>query len=224
MVRQSLFAIVIGVFALGTPMGARAAIVKNISTGIDPTTGLQLANNASDPDWVVATGGDGAGYVGQATIARSTPLPAVYQLDSASTASRWIAINSGIGLEGFTVPGTHYNFQTTVDLTGFDPSTANIPSGRFAVDDGIIDIRINGTAVSIPGGSAQGLDKFYNLPANLGSGLFIAGVNTITFELLNNPSSPQALRLEGSVVATPEPASLLLIPALGLFLARTRRA
>ena len=217
---------VIGLVLLVQLVGslARAAVVKNISTGIDPSTGLQLANNAADPDWVVAAGGDGGGYVGQATIARSSPLPAVYQSDSASTASRWIAINSGFGLEGFSVPGTHYNFQTTVDLTGYDPATASIPSGRFAVDDGIIDVRINGTAVSIPGGSAQGLDKFYNLPANLGAGLFTPGVNTITFELLNLSSSPQALRLEASVVATPEPAALLFLPALAVFLTRSRRA
>src|SRR6185312_13341720 len=32
------------------------------------------------------------------------------------TGSRWVAINSGQGLEGISLPGTSYNFQTTVDL------------------------------------------------------------------------------------------------------------
>ena len=124
-----------------------------MSAGLEP--------HASDPDWVVAPGGDGAPYVGQNTIARSTPLPSVYLPDNASAASRWIVINSGFGIEGFSLGGSHYNFQTNVDLTGFSPSTVSIPNGRFAVDDGIVDVKINGTTLNFPNGFAQGLDGEY---------------------------------------------------------------
>jgi hypothetical protein len=204
---------------------ANAAVVKNISTGINPVTGQQLANNAPDPDWTIAPGGDDATYNGQATIARSTPIPNVYQVDGASTASRWVVINSGAGLENFTVPGTRYNFKTTVDLTGFVPSTANIPAGHFAVDDSIIDIKINNSTVfTFPQNYPQNLDKFYNLPANFGQGFFTAGLNTIVFELNNLPSSPTALRLEANVEAaqTPEPSAMILFATFGTIALITR--
>jgi hypothetical protein len=188
------------------PACARAAVVIDLSTGIDSTTETQLTNNAPDPRYAVVAGGTG-GFVGQTLIARSSPLPNLYLADGASTKSRWIAPNSGQGLEGISVNAGTFNVQTTVDLTGFLPNTAVIPTARFAIDDDLLGIQVNGTPIFTPGnGFQRGLDKFYGLPANMGAGTFHAGLNTITFNLQNNvPGTPLAFRLEATVTATPVP-------------------
>lgn len=219
----SLAAVVVGLS--WSAAWAGEVVVANVSTGIDRRTGLQLPNNAPDPDWVVGPGADGGAYVGQTLVARSDPLPQVYMVDAASSSSRWVVINSGQGLEGFTVPGAGYNFQTTVDLTGFDPSTAVLRPAHFAVDDALAGIQINGIAAfTSPQNFPQGLDRFYDsLPAELGAGDFHIGVNTITFDLINIPSSPQALRFEGAVTAVPEPGGWLLFFPAAAILSRLRR-
>lgn len=209
---------------------ARANIVQNISTGIDRTTGLQLPNNASDPNWSVGPGAQAGTYTGVHLIARSSPLPPPYIPDSASTASRWVAINSGQPDEGISMPQGFFSFQTTVDLTGFDPATASIPGGRFGADDEITVIRINGTIIQLPIGVLKGgFDQFYALPTNMGTGLFTSGVNTISFDMLNaDAGTPMALRLEASVTATPTPepafASFAAIIASLTLLSRRRTA
>lgn len=223
---RSMAMIVVLLAASAAP--AADVVVAGVSTGIDRATGLQLPNNAPDPDWTVAPGADGGSYVGQTLIARSDPLPRVYMPDAASTHSRWVVINSGAGLEGFSVPGAGYNFRTTVDLGGFDASTAVLRPAHFAVDDLLASVNINGIAAfTSPSNFQQGLDRFYDsLPPVLGAGDFHAGLNTITFDLVNIPGSPQALRFEGTVTVAqvPEPtgAWLLLTGAWG-FLASRRR-
>jgi hypothetical protein len=202
---------------------ARATVVKNISTGIDDSTGLQLVNNAPDTDYTIATGS--SSNVGATPIARSTPLPAPYLTDASSTASRWIAINSGSGLEGISVAAGDYFFQTTVNLTGFLASTAIIPSLRYASDDELVSLAINGTPVfSQPQRGTDGeFFGFNQLSANLGAGLFQDGSNTISFEVYNVVGDT-ALRVEGSVTASvPEPASLLMALPLSFLLAMRRK-
>ena len=214
------------VLAVAAPLGAQT-VVKNISSGVDAATGLKLPNNAQDVDYVVAPGGDG-GYVGETLIARSTPLPSSYLPDDASAGSRWVAINTGQGLEGISVPvvGSFY-FQTTVDLTGFDPSTASISGGRFAVDDGLTAILVNGETAYTPP-VINPTDHFEEVPDGVGAGWFQAGLNTITFQLVNTASfTPVAFRFEGNVTATPipEPGALAAagVAVAGGLLARRRR-
>jgi hypothetical protein len=183
-------------------VGADAAVVANISTGIDRATGLKLPNNATDPNYVIGPGGT-AGFVGVHPIARSTPLPGPFITDASSTASRWITVLTNNGAEGMTGPAGTYNFQTTVDITGFDPSTARLLTVRFASDNKLINVYVNGTVVAspIPDGAHNGLEEFHTLPTPLGAGLFTPGVNTITFQVIND-EGPQAFRYEGSVTAT----------------------
>jgi len=129
-------------------------------------------------------------------------------------------------MEGISLPGTSYNFQTTVDLTGFNPATASIPTGQFAVDDAINDIWINGKVINLPSGLAMGLDRLYTLPTNLAAGLFTSGVNTITFDLINAvPGTPVAFRMEASVTASvPEPTGLLLVAGFAAMFSRRSRS
>jgi hypothetical protein len=201
-------------------------LVSNISTGIDPVTGQQLANNASDSRWII---GPGDGYAtGQTPIARSDPLPSIYIPDSNSTSSRWIAVYTGNGQEGLSVAVTGiFYYQTSIDLTGYSPSTALI-TGRLAADDAVVSVQVNGVTVYTPPGGYFGTEGSWTaLPASLGLGSFSSGVNTITFDVYNSaPYTPEAFRLEAGVYATPvpEPASvgLVLAPAALLLLHRRR--
>jgi hypothetical protein len=227
--RNCRVAVSVAVLFLGTTF-ARADVVKNISTGSDQVAGTKVANNAPDTDWLIAAGSAG-GFSGQTSIARSAPLPSPYLPDGASAASRWIAINSNQGLEGISVPAGVYLFQTTVDLTGYDPATAVIgPSSRFAIDDGLQGIRVNGSTVyTLPDGRVQTrFDQFETvLPANVGAGAFQPGVNTVTFVLENALSgTPVAFRFEGSVSATPVPEPIglgLLLGGASALIRRRRR-
>jgi hypothetical protein len=178
-----------------------SSVVANISTGIDRATGLKLPNNATDPNYVMAAGSTLG--IGMHPIARSAPLPAPYITDASSTASRWISVLTNNGAEGLDGPAGYYNYQTTVNLTGFDPSTAVLSSIRFASDNKLINVYVNGTIVAspIPDGSHNGLEAFHTLPTRLGAGLFTAGINTITFKVINDELT-EAFRYEGSVIAT----------------------
>ena len=219
--------------ALVAPV-ARAAVVKNISTGINPATGQKVPNAQATTAYVIAPGGTG-GQVGQRIVAWSSEIPpygypGTYAPDEASAASRWISIfppgapNPIVGL------GT-FHYQTTVDLTGFDPATAVIASPRMAVDDAFRGVRVNGVTVFTPPppGYYSNMDHLIDLPAGLGAGAFRAGVNTVTLVVENvADQSPASIRFEGTVTATPIPepagaAVLALTAGLGLALRRRGR-
>jgi hypothetical protein len=202
-----------------------AAVVKNISTGISNTTGQQLPDFASDPDYVL-TASTSPQFIGQSTIVRSNDLPPTYVPDSASTASRWIGIHSGQGAQQTNLNEGNHTLRTTVDLTGFEASTA-VLNGRYTSDDIVISLRINGTAVITRSKEEFGDQlAFIDFAPNLGAGLFRPGLNTIDFEIYNL-HSPMMLRVEASVTAAvPEPAagSVAGVVAALALLRRGRRA
>lgn len=200
---------------LGSASGARAELIRDISTGYDNLTGTVLPNGTADTDYVIGPGGTG-GRVGETPLVRTAPIPNTWLADGASSASRWLVL-SGTGLEGITVsPGTYF-FDTVVDLTGFDPATAQINGLRYAADNKLVAVRVNGTAVfSQSLGFAEEFQSFRDL-GDLSSGLFQSGLNLIRFEVFNDLSgnSPLGLRVEGTieglaVAATPEPPTLWL--------------
>jgi hypothetical protein len=228
------FVVICLVGALSTMLSARApaAVVKNISTGINPATGAKVPNAATQSTYAIAPGGTG-GQVGGRVVAWSAPIPpygypSTYVPDEASARSRWISIyppgapNPQVGLGTFL-------YQTTVDLTGFDPATALISGARFAVDDAFWGVRVNGATVFTPPppGYYTNMDSFADLPANLGAGAFRPGVNTITFVVENvADQSPASLRFEGTVTAVPVPEPAVgggLVVASAAALRRRRR-
>jgi hypothetical protein len=229
MMTRRIFALGV-LFTLAGVAGAAPVTVKNLSTGIVDATGQKIANNVSDTDYVFASGGTG-GLAGTVPVARQTPLAAGWLADGGSSASRWIAVNSGTGAEGMSVATGTFLFQTVVDLTGYDPTTAFLNSVRYAADNRLTAVRVNGVTVfsqaPTPG---EEFGSFISLPATLGLGQFVAGGNTITFEVTNTPppphlsSTPMGLRLEGSLsAAVPEPAACVSL-ATGLLLVVRRRA
>jgi len=206
---------------------ADAAVVKSISTGIDDATNVQIANNSPDPDFVVGLGS--SAHVGSIPIARSSPLPPSYFGDAVSSSSRWLAINTGVGEEGLNVIQGTYFFQTEVNLSGFDASSAQIVDLRYGGDDKMNEITINGVSVwTRPIAFGGDFFEWHNV-GSIGLGSFVPGVNVIRFNVSNEPEPPtaMALRVEGRVEAVvPEPGAgvLLAVALCGAKILQRKRA
>jgi hypothetical protein len=201
----------------------RADVVTNLSTGFDNPTGTLLPNGSTDARYVIGPGGTG-GFIGVIPEVRTQPIPGTWLPDAASSGSRWLVLNSGIGLEGITVPPGTYFFDTAVTLAGFDAVTAHLTGLRYAADNELIAVIINGSTVfSQPIMFAEEFTSFHDI-GDVGLGLFHDGLNTLRFEVYNLEGglSPMGLRMEGRVEASssavPEPSALALIAlgALGL--------
>lgn len=175
----------------------RQLTVKNISTGWNDALGARLPYGVPDLDYVIAPGGTG-GLSGSPPNVMWGEEPFSWVHDRTSRNSRWLTIVKEPPQDVFVPPGTYF-FETQVDLTGYDPTTAALAGFRFAVDNSLESIEINGQSVAAPGG---GLGQFQSL-GTLGQGAFIAGMNTIRFVVRNDPSgnNPLGLRVEGRVEA-----------------------
>jgi hypothetical protein len=198
---------------------ANAAIINLFNTGVN-AVGAPLTDNAIDPHYAIT-------YINGATTASAYVATAAggYPIGpwlGDNTTSAWItpAIDTNGGTNWV------YRYTTTFDLTGLNPLTAVI-SGRWAGDDGggASNIFLNGVATGQP---VAGFTSWTNFTLNSG---FIAGVNTLSFQVQNSGGGPTGVRVEMSGTATanavPDGGSVLLL--LGLLLVagsiapRTRR-
>ncbi len=159
------------------------------NTGVD-AAGKPLADNAVDSHYRLTFGGSTA-YV--ATEAGGFPIPPWLGSNSMSAwitpAPDTLGLSDGLGTY-------NYRYETTFDLTGFFAASARI-AGRWATDNGGVDILINGVSTGQPNSN-----QFANwTPFQITSGL-IAGTNRLTF-IVNNGgpgsspgSDPTGLRVE----------------------------
>ena len=136
-----------------------------------------------------------------------------------TAASEWVGPDAG---DGSSLTGGIYGltYRTTVNLSGFDPTSAVI-TGRWATDNNGLDILLNGTSKGLTSNTYSAYSNF-----TLNSG-FVAGLNTIDFSW-SNAGGPGGLRVEflraDANLATgqvPEPTSIALmlsgIAALAFF-------
>lgn len=184
-----------GLFALS---GVAHAAVGLYNTGVD-NAGVALTDNAIDTHYTV----DG----GTAFVATSAGGYPIGPWLGDSTTSAWITPSTNTN-GNF---GQTYAYQTSFDLTGIDLSTASI-SGRWASDDPVTQVRLNGVTVpSLSGGSYASWVNF-----SLTSG-FQSGINTLAFDVLNSGGGPTGLRVEFTdthfAAAVPEPESYALVLA-----------
>jgi len=120
--------------------------------------------------------------------------------------SAWLSNSSESQWAGTTAQGTdnvdagEYIFSTTFDLSGYDPSTAEITL-MIGVDNTLHDIHINGTSTGI---SSVGFASLSG-PFRIDSG-FLAGNNKLEFIFTNDGSAPNPMGLRIELEATAVPA------------------
>jgi hypothetical protein len=129
---------------------------------------------------------------------------------------------------------TYFVFRQTFDLTGYDPTSANLTI-RWAADDSgeifasrgswIPAFKLNGGGlVNYPGSTPDNRLFTYNLstPQSITSG-FVAGLNTIEFYVQGNGQTDGFSLEVVSFTAVPTPGSAALLGLGGLLAARRRR-
>ncbi|VTU01421.1 na-ca exchanger integrin-beta4 : Outer membrane adhesin like proteiin OS=Anabaena cylindrica (strain ATCC 27899 / PCC 7122) GN=Anacy_4636 PE=4 SV=1: Cna_B: PKD: Calx-beta: Calx-beta: PT-HINT: DUF2431 [Gemmataceae bacterium] len=167
-------------------------------------TGLRVAWDpaapVADPHWTVVAA-PSAALLGPTKVVAGTgyPFPRWVANDADS---QWVA-PLGAAADASAPPGT-YKYQTTVDLTGYDPATA-VLTGRWSADNEGVNVYLNGVPLNLtatgpnPGTGVEAYRAFTALrvAAGVGGAAFRPGVNTLTFEVRNDRPAP------GSAAANP---------------------
>jgi hypothetical protein len=165
---------------------------QTFNTGVD-NSGNVLPDNSVDPHYTIFSSPQGNNLPAYVINRTGFPFPPGGAWIPDSSTSAWLSPDPGAFQSSYGV----YDYRTTVDLTGFDPTTA-VLTGRTAVDDNLQNILVNGQSTGISGG----FDTF--IPYTIGSSYFHAGVNTIDFLIFEYPCC-QGFRNEMSLSAVPSP-------------------
>ena len=132
--------------------------------------------------------------------------------------SSWVSQNPNSSVGGsYVAPNGTYTFTTTFTLA------SDLYSGSISVmADDTTDVWLNGNLVqnfaSGPNSTCQTAQPNCRvaLLVNLPSSDFVAGVNTLTFNVHQTNGSAEGLNFGGSISSVPEPSSLILL-STGLF-------
>jgi hypothetical protein len=200
MIRRLATSLVFGLATLVVPEADAGSITGLFTTGVD-SSGHVLGLGVSDPHYVVT---DGASPGSNAVTL--TNIPGSYVPNNSTSLWEWENSNG-------QPTNVTLTFQTTFDLTGFNPSTAQI-QGTWATDNFGLNILINGVST---GQTSSGFNSFSSFTITSG---FVSGLNTIDF-VVQDVGDVAAFRV-GSIFGTasnaiPEPSSFLMaISATGL--------
>jgi hypothetical protein len=171
---------------------ANAASITVWGTGL-ADNGQLVAAGTVDPHYSII----------QAPSPYSTPIaprvtsnnPTYFPWADNTPTSQWIN-PSGHGLD--LLPAGYYYYQTTFDLTGYNPATAQIV-GNLAIDNAL-EVYLNGnyTGVSLPWAASSESPLH---PFSITTG-FVGGLNSLVFEVYNgpqpggNPANPTGLQVQ----------------------------
>jgi hypothetical protein len=192
---------------LGLSGSSQAAFIV-YSTGVD-NSGNSLAGNAVDPHYALVAGPAALGSFPQSafvTVQDGFPIGPWLNYSAGNGKSRWIEPTSGT--TDNHPQNSNYTYETTFDLTGFNPASAKIVL-RLASDNNTTSVLLNGSSTGI---TATSLSSF-SAPFTISSG-FVNGINHLDFVVNNGPgvvSNPTGLRVEiQSFGVAPAPPGLLL--------------
>jgi len=158
-------------------------------TGVDDT-GALAPNETPDLHYILSESVDPAYQGPNAYVVDDTQFPiSTGNWVASGPRSKWIA-PSAFQTNGNL--GGNYTFQTFFDLTGYDLSQAKVV-GAWAVDNGGIDILVNGLSTAITSPGFGGMTSF-----QLPSASLIAGPNVIDFKMNNAGTdiNPTGLRVD----------------------------
>jgi hypothetical protein len=203
----------------GAAVPANAVAISGLyNTGVDGTGAAVAGVGAADLHWTLT--GDTAFVSGQNGV---FPLNGPWIAETG--VSRWITPEPLAGATLDPVADGLYYYNLAFSLTGFVPSTASF-AGRFAADNKVTQISLNGNVLAASGG---GFGDWTSFGASSG---FVAGLNNLQFIVTNigqQAGNPSGLRVEftqSDVTAggVPEPASwAMMIAGFGLVGAAMRR-
>jgi cyanophycinase-like exopeptidase len=186
------------------------------NTGVD-NTGTVLADGSVDPHYQITAApspySPGNAYVvDQSSFPFTNSPPYQWQADG-DNLSKWIG---PVANEANDPSGT-YTYQTTFDLTGYNPASAVI-TGQYSTDNWLSEIILNGQVVdSFPNNGASEYSSWQTLPQI--SSDFVAGVNTLDFVAINDTQTsdnPTGLRVELNGTAVKEPTVQFAMPTYGV--------
>lgn len=163
------------------------------SSGLD-ATGKPLAPGQTDPHYTLTAS------------AYSTPPPPAISATVMVNHPAWLANTANSCWIGAIANGSanvaagNYNFRTTFDLSGMDTNGISL-SLRFAVDNGVSAVYLNGVAKSLPILPWEQYNAFS--PYSVISSGFASGINTLDFYTANYTASPNpgGFRVEASGTA-----------------------
>jgi hypothetical protein len=213
--------ILLGLAATASLALSTAASAVTIAGLANTGAGFALGTNGTDANWRLFT-------TSPAFVSGTNgvfPVQTNWLADTAT--SRWITPTNRAGADLDPVSDGLYTYSLTFDLSGFQPGTASF-NGRFAADNRVTGIRLNGAALATNGGG--GFRSWTNFAS--GNGNFRAGANVLSFNVTNtgqrngNPSGLRVEFLSSDVTAVPEPETwAMLIAGFGFvgFAARRRR-
>jgi len=203
-------AVILGLYNTGVQSGG-----DGWATGSGPKPG-----NGADLHWDNSGGLGGQAFTG-------SPLNTAWLANTDT--SQWVTPTPDANESLDPVADGNYTYSLEFDLTGYDFDTASF-AGRFATDNTVTSILLNGQEISGSGGSYGYWTDFASV-----ADAFVAGLNTLSFNVTNfaqATSNPTGLRVEflSSNVdelagpAVPEPATwAMMLVGFGVVGASMRR-
>ncbi len=163
----------------------------DISTGFDQEAGKAIEDGLEDPDYTVE---DPFGSELLAVVVPDTAAAVPTWLKNGAS-SKWIGPVGALSAS----PGV-YVYRKEIVLTASQAAEAAIV-GFWAVDDGVLSVRINDEALPIPGAAGFMTPTYF--PPDAGLGSFREGMNVLSFEVQNGGTAgnPTGLRVDAFVVA-----------------------
>lgn len=204
----------VAVLLAGTTAATAGTLTTLYDTGVD-VNGVATTGHAADLHWTVD---GGAAYTG----ATNGQFPIPPWIAETST-SRWITPTAN-ATDTYDFADHVYTYTETFTLTASQAAHARF-SGRFASDNLVDSIKVNGTTV--PGSGPVGGAGFTAYQPFSSDGVaLVAGANTLTFAVRNiaaTTQNPTGLRVEVAGTVPEASTWAMLLAGFGLVGVATRR-